>query len=148
MTQTNLTPEQLADAVARIAELDAKRPAIDLNTAEIHEDGLTYECPLCQGDGYVDGHQYINVSDKALNVFFSGIGSEFVDARRFFDAAPLMAQIIRQLWAERQANRAAMVQARDAFNDILSVYAEHHEVYAFERSAEALAQLDAALGGV
>lgn len=98
----------LSEQVKRIAELDAKRPKIDLSTAEIHEDGLTYECPLCDGDSFVEGHQFINVSDKALNVFFSGIGDEFVNARGFFDAAPSMAKLIAQLWEEREQLRTEL----------------------------------------
>ncbi len=89
--------QALAARLARYAELDKKRPTLALESAEIHEQGLHYECPCCDGQGEVDGEQYINISGKAMNVLFSGIGNEFIDARNFYEQAPAMASDIALL---------------------------------------------------
>lgn len=52
--------------------------------AEIDETG-TCECPMCEGEGYVDARQFINFDGVALNVCFSGIGDEHVRWQKLFD---------------------------------------------------------------
>lgn len=49
-----------------------------------YEVGLNYECPMCAGEGIVEGEQYINFDDAPLNVLFSGIGDEFVKWQEFW----------------------------------------------------------------
>lgn len=53
-------------------------------TAEI-KDCACYDCPMCDGQGTVEGNQFINFDDKPLNVMFSGIGDEFMHWQAFFD---------------------------------------------------------------
>jgi len=90
-------PQQLADDIAKVMELDEKRPMLDLDldTSQIHERGY-FECPACDGQGEVEGEQYINIGAYALNVMFSGIGEEWMAAKNFYTQAPLMADIIRR----------------------------------------------------
>jgi len=66
-------PNDLAD---RLEELAGKATAGDLRTAQFEDDGWI-ECPVCCGQGEVDGKDYCNIDGKALGVQFYGIGHEF-----------------------------------------------------------------------
>ena len=59
----------MADAIdtARLRELLAKATPQNINTAESVEAG-TYECPLCAGEGDVDGVTFTNYDGAALEL--------------------------------------------------------------------------------
>lgn len=99
-----MTPD--LDALERAAWAVTKG---DLATAEIMEDG-TRPCPCCDGEGYVDGRDYINVDSVPLNVQFSGIGPEFGRWEAYFQATQPAA--ILALIARVRAAEAALGEAR------------------------------------
>ena len=97
MTMTN---EQLEEAVARIAELDAKRTQGEWRTSP-----------------YSDPRVFWEGSREALascneGILFTEYPAE--DNAAFIATAPLMVRIIRQLWEEREGQRAIMAQAKEA----------------------------------
>jgi len=65
--------------------------------AERKDEGAYFECPMCDGEGCVDGEQYINFDGVALNILFSGIGNEFIKWQKFFDATVEALPAIRAL---------------------------------------------------
>lgn len=123
-----MTNEELADAVAKIAELDAKRTQ--------HPSMMRYE----HGGGRL---ALVEQGNRKLV-------ADFYDEenREFYGEAPTMAQVIRQLWEDHEANRAVMEQVRYtlqiyANRDLFvgSFYPSGHS-----EAEKALAALDAALG--
>lgn len=138
---TSLTPTELADAVAKIAALDAKR-----TQGEITPEWFVGK------DGAI-----LAVGDDANWLVAECRFSDSEGNAPFIATAPLMAQVIRQLWAEREANRAVMEQARDGLESIRDACinsvgagapAGQVRQYAFDASFKALTALDAALGRV
>ena len=69
--------------VERLDALAAKATPMGLGTAEIVQDEGYFECAMCNGSGATWGNGYLNIDGIALNVQFSGIGSEFKDNERF-----------------------------------------------------------------
>ncbi len=84
--------------IKEIFELGEKRTKVfNTATAEITEEG-EYECPVCSGDGSVDGKQYINFgNDPADVLFFSGIGDCVQANEDYFNAAPSMEAWLRKM---------------------------------------------------
>ena len=81
-----MTPAQIKAARALVERLDAlatKATPMDIGTAEIVQDEGYFECAMCNGSGETWGNGYLNIDGIALNVQFSGIGSEFKDNERF-----------------------------------------------------------------
>lgn len=137
MTQNNLTPEQMANAVSRIAELDEKRTQGEWSGVYPEEYAGLAWCKIITDAAHVDATE----ADMEIAA-----------------TAPLMAQVIRQLWAEREQQRAAMVQAREAFKRGV-MHAESCIGIAYpdqctanfnwlSQMKDAKDALDAALGGV
>lgn len=58
----------------------------DYKKAQIIDEEESYDCPMCEGDGCVTGEQYVNFDGKPLNILFSGIGNEFQEWQKWFDA--------------------------------------------------------------
>lgn len=62
----------------------------DLDEAmhQVLEEG-EFSCPMCDGEGNVEGVQHINLKGDviAMNVLFSGIGNDFIKWQKFHDAA-------------------------------------------------------------
>jgi hypothetical protein len=46
-----------------------------------------YECPMCQGEGWLDGVTYCNFDRVTIGVQFFGIGDEFKRYEAYFRAA-------------------------------------------------------------
>ena len=122
--------------IVRLADLAEKATPMSLGTAEIAECGY-YSCPLCNGDGEVDGATYVNIDGVALNVQFSGIGSEFGDNERFvlalieayrsdfFSAALDDVELLAdKLGLERALTDAAHRRAREAEAQLADARAE------------------------
>ena len=76
-------PKEARSLVDRLDALAAKATPMDLGTAEIVQDEDYFECTMCNGSGETWGNGYLNIDGVALNVQFSGIGSEFKDNERF-----------------------------------------------------------------
>lgn len=73
------------DLIARLRELHKAATPGNLSSAEIIEDG-DFICPHCDGNGEVEGEQYINYDRVAANVLFTGIGHEFGANRDWYIA--------------------------------------------------------------
>ena len=73
------------DLIARLRELHKAATPGNLSSAEIIEDG-DFICPHCDGNGEVEGEQYINYDGVAANVLFTGIGHEFGANRDWYIA--------------------------------------------------------------
>ena len=56
----------------------------EYKNAEAIEHSEYYDCPMCEGEGTVEGSQYINFDNKPLNVLFSGIGDEYKQWEKWF----------------------------------------------------------------
>ena len=69
-------------------------------SAEIKEESDYYDCPCCEGEGYVSGKQYINFDGLPLNVLFSGIGNEFMEWQVYFDAVIKQREALKQSMLE------------------------------------------------
>lgn len=129
---TSLTPEQLADAVAKIADL-AK--CNDLGYWSYAARQNTWDYVVC------------SARDENMEIcqpFHDG--NTNLPITKFIATAPLMAQVIRQLWAEREANRAVIEQARDALKCCYNVSSWPAD--GSTDQDDAIAALDAALGRV
>lgn len=86
--------QKLASEIGKLVEVGErcrsyklhKDPDIkDYEYLEIGE----FECPMCEGQGTVDGEQHVNVRGEvsAMNVLFSGIGQDMVDWAEFHKTA-------------------------------------------------------------
>lgn len=95
MTMTN---EELAEAVALIFEKDAKRTQGEWKTL---------------GEWAVVG-RIETIADLYQTHFDCARLGRVADNAAFIATAPLMAQVIRQIWAEREGQRAVMAQAKEA----------------------------------
>lgn len=91
------TLKQRAEAVA---ELAAKATSMDLETAEVKDEGGFFECPACSGEGMVEGDTYYNYSDKATGVQFFGVGPSFQNDEALFRAFPEMLSLVADQQAE------------------------------------------------
>lgn len=94
-----------------------------------------YECPMCNGDGSVDGVTYCNFDDVAMGVQFFGIGEEHGKYEQFFraanpaavlallsalDAAIERAEKAEALWGATKAAAVRAVDVLDAFADVFT----------------------------
>ncbi len=70
------------DEIVALAE---KATPMDLASAERRDEGF-YDCPLCGGEGEVEGEVYVNVDSVAQSVGFFGIGDEFGNAEKLWKA--------------------------------------------------------------
>lgn len=80
---TPFDPKATRALVERLDALATKATPMNLGTAEIVQDEGYFECAMCNGSGETWGNGYLNIDGIALNVQFSGIGSEFKDNERF-----------------------------------------------------------------
>lgn len=89
--------------------------AQNFDTAQHIESG-EYECPLCGGEGEVDGTTYTNYDNVAVGVQFFGIGKEYKTTEAYYRAANPKA--ILELLQEVETLRATIKQMRlDARDD-------------------------------
>lgn len=109
----------LADVIARVRELLAKATPQNIDTAETKEVG-SFECPACNGEGFVEGALYMNYDNVAANVHFTGIGAHFGDAERLFralvEAAPT---ILDAAEAGMRARDAALEEAANVADQLV-----------------------------
>lgn len=123
-----MTPTTPAD-LAELERLLVKATPQKIETAEQTEDG-DYECPLCQTQGYVEGHTYCNYDGVAIGVQFFGIGDEHVDAEALFRktiaALPSLLATGRQMPAlEAEVERLrAELDRRNLDGDTSPAYAD------------------------
>lgn len=113
---TSITPTELADAVAKIAALDEKRMPGTWAIQYSYEDGHRIGPERCT--------TIATARNGADDDEYGGKEGELANAA-FIATAPLMAQVIRQLWAEREAIKTALETAKLFVlkhpNDIMAV---------------------------
>jgi hypothetical protein len=119
MTMTN---DKLAEAVARIFEADANRTPGE----------WSYEPQDFSPERVWAGTRLI--------CHVVGDSAETQETAAFIATAPLMVRIIRQLWAEREQQRAAMVKAKEA----LEFYRDFSFADGGNKATKALAALESA----
>ena len=109
-----LTEEQIAAIRARA---EAATPG-NLDTVNDPNDEYggrsegVYECPMCNGDGSVDGVTYCNFDDVAMGVQFFGIGEEHGKYEQFFRAANPAAVLALLSALDAAIERAEKAEAR------------------------------------
>ncbi|WP_313349120.1 hypothetical protein [Paracoccus sp. (in: a-proteobacteria)] len=105
-----------AKLIERLDTLHKSATAGNLDTAEIKQIG-SFECPLCDGNGEVEGEQFINYDGVAVNVLFSGIGEEFQDNSAWYSAIsrewPQVSARLTALTEENERLREAAIALRD-----------------------------------
>ena len=116
-----MTNEQLADAVARIAELDAKRAA---GNWYAHNDNQAINACVvnCHKEGWdrVESDYTLVDADECPNLEPDDIA--------FIAAAPLMARIIRQLSAEREAATIKTDNTQALYNALETIKQQREEI--------------------
>lgn len=104
----------LSEERDRLLALDAACPKIDFSSAE-RVDDESLECPLCDGDRYVTGKYYENLSGLPLSIFVvAGIGNEFLAAEKMIEAMPDAMALIRRYSAELAAAQARIANLEAA----------------------------------
>ena len=93
-------------------DLDAIRArakaAREYESCEDNADVRTYECPLCYGEQYVDGHVYDSKEPHASTIVAYGIGDGLKRAEEFVETMPRDALA---LCDELEASRARLADA-------------------------------------
>ena len=102
--------QKLAPEIGKLVEAGEKCRSYKLHKDPNHKDYEDieigeFECPMCDGQGTVDGEQHVNVRGEvsAMNVLFSGIGQDMVDWAEFhktaIEARPILKAIYDNLTA-------------------------------------------------
>jgi hypothetical protein len=108
--------------IDKVAELAKSASAMDLSTAEKVTDCSAdeqWECPLCNGDGYVNaGIDYCNIDAVAVGVQFYGIGKHHGADEEYFRSVSPSAILelidrIKSAESERDALREEMRKASE-----------------------------------
>ncbi|HZX80498.1 MAG TPA: hypothetical protein VFE72_06065, partial [Lysobacter sp.] len=81
-----MTHDTSRGALREVLALLEKATAFDVETAEHRDIGL-HDCPLCDGEGAVEGTTYTNFDRVATGVQFFGVGNEHVHLERAVLAA-------------------------------------------------------------
>lgn len=77
--QPSLSEEELAELERLLVQCGPQ----NIDTAEVKEDD-DYNCPLCAGNGEVEGRTYLNHDAAANGIQFFGVGDSFRDAEALF----------------------------------------------------------------
>lgn len=99
---------KLAPEIEKLVEAGEKCRSYKLHKDPNHKDYEDieigeFECPMCDGQGTVDGEQHVNVRGEvcSMNVLFSGIGQDMVDwsafHKRAIEARPALKAIHENL---------------------------------------------------
>ena len=127
----------------------------DLDTSQYITSYELYECPLCGGDGSVEGLDFCNFDDFAIGVQIYGIGEKMVACEQYWrKASPRkIISLLDELNAKdaRIAKlEADLTKAREAFADLRrAAWNLAGEVGSFEDHEiwSSIEQADNALGG-
>lgn len=113
----------------------------DLTSCKSYDD-LNSECPLCDGEGYVETDTYINIDNVPLNVQFSGIGEAHVNWHKFIIKAANIRSDLPAIIAKFERMEEALMTilivsefyAQDGLADYLMRYA-HEKNFKVARQA-------------
>lgn len=96
----------------------AEPERFNTNSAGIKDIDECFECPFCEGEGAVQGNQYINMGGTACNVLFTGIGPEFKNLEAFYNAS-----------LEALPALIALVEEMEKFLKDIAAQGTHEESY-------------------
>lgn len=70
------------DTITSLRNLLEEATALDLSTAEHKRKDRWIECPVCGGEGSVEGTDYCNIDNEPIGIFVYGIGDKMVAAEK------------------------------------------------------------------
>jgi len=126
---TNPLPARVAEVAALMEDIKSFDKSFDLSTSEIIDKDRQYECPMCSGQGDVDGEDYYNFDRLALGVQFFGVGGDFEKYRRMFATIPRIAALVLELERERKRLEDEAERLRSIIHTYgggLSIYVQGH----------------------